>query len=73
MTDTAERDALLNSPTSVHNELSRALLAADEVTLRRLVADDCQVIGPKGFHISKEEWIRPHVDNVYELQSLDDP
>lgn len=71
MTDTAERDALLNSPTSVHNELSRALLAADEVTLRRLVADDCQVIGPKGFHISKEEWIRPHVDNVYELQSLE--
>jgi Domain of unknown function (DUF4440) len=71
MTDTAARHALPNSPTSAHDELSKALLAADELTLRRLVADDCQIIGPKGFHILKEEWIGPHVGNVYELQSLD--
>jgi hypothetical protein len=71
MTDTAARHVLPDSPASAHAELSRALLAAEELTLRRLVADDCQIVGPKGFHISKEEWIGPHVDNVYELQSLE--
>lgn len=54
-----------------HGALARALLAKDEPALQALVSDRCRIIGPKGFHIAKQEWIQPHVDDVYELVSLD--
>ncbi len=54
-----------------HAALRTALLGKDEPALQRLVADRCSIIGPKGFHIAKQDWIRPHVDDVYELVALD--
>ena len=60
-----------SAPTAAQQELMAALLAADEPALRRLVAEGCQIIGPKGFQLSKSEWIGAHVDAVYELRSLD--
>jgi Domain of unknown function (DUF4440) len=59
------------APAAAQRELMAALLAADEPALRRLVAEDCQIIGPKGFQLSKSEWISAHVDDVYELRSID--
>ena len=55
---------------TAHRTLNEALLAQDEPALQRIVGDRCQIVGPKGFHISKEEWIRPHVDHVFEMVSL---
>ncbi len=55
---------------AAHEALNAALLAQDEAELNRIVGDRCRIVGPKGFHISKEEWIRPHVDHVFELVSL---
>jgi len=60
-----------SSAAAAHEELIAALLATDEVQLRRLVADRCHIIGPKGFHLSAEEWIQAHVSEVYELRSID--
>jgi len=54
-----------------HHRLAEALLASDEPTLRRLVADDCQIIGPKGFQLSKDGWIGPHTADLYDLESLE--
>lgn len=55
---------------SAHEDLMAALLATDEARLRLLVADSCHIIGPKGFHLSKDEWIHAHVADVYELRSI---
>lgn len=54
-----------------HHAVAQALREKDESTLERLVSDRCRIIGPKGFSISKQEWIRPHVDDVYELVTLE--
>lgn len=58
-------------PAAAYQELTEALLAADEPALQRLVADDCRIIGPKGFHLSKQEWIQAHVSDVYEMKTLE--
>lgn len=54
-----------------HRELLAALVEGDVVALGRLVADDCQIIGPKGFHIGKEEWVGTHSSAVYEQVLLE--
>jgi hypothetical protein len=40
-------------------------------SLRQLVADTCHIIGPKGYHLTKDEWIQAHVADLYELRSID--
>jgi hypothetical protein len=59
------------------SELDRAYrelliaLGGDTATLEQRVADRCTVIGPKGFLISKPEWIDAHSGHVYEQVALD--
>ncbi|TXL57626.1 nuclear transport factor 2 family protein [Aeromicrobium terrae] len=55
---------------AAHQALNEALIAQDEAALRRIVGERCRIVGPKGFHIDKEEWIRPHVDHVFEMVTL---
>ncbi len=50
-------------------ELDRAELTADAVALEDLLADDFLSIGPRGFVMTKDEWIGRHVHFSY--QSLD--
>ncbi len=59
---------------SVHHaqeELIAALLRGDAHTLDPLVALDCRIIGPKGFVISKAEWIGTHQESVYTQVTLE--
>lgn len=48
-----------------HQQVLDALVDGDRET-RRLVADDCQIVGPKGFLIGKEEWIDAYHSGVYD-------
>ena len=49
----------------LQQEFDRAELRADAAALGRLVADDFQSIGPKGFVMDKEGWIGRHVHFKY--------
>jgi|SRR5579884_1397075 len=51
--------------------LNQALLDADGAVLDRLVAPDCQIIGPKGFKIAKDEWIGVHGGGEFEQIRLE--
>lgn len=64
----ATRDIAVDS---ARQALFTALLASDRESLDQLVTDGCQIIGPKGFQIVKDDWIHAHVDDVYELEALD--
>lgn len=48
-----------------HEEVLDALRSGDRAALDRLITPDCQVVGPKGFCIGKEEWIAAHTEDVY--------
>jgi len=54
-----------------HRQVLDAFLDGDRETLGRLVADDCRIVGPKGFLIGKEEWIDAHHTGVYEQVMLE--
>jgi hypothetical protein len=60
-----------DTPALPHRDLFDALLGRDGEALDRIVADDCQIIGPKGFLISKQDWIGTHMGDVYELLALE--
>ena len=63
--------SVVEEVTQAHRELLAALVEGDTVALNGLVADDCQIIGPKGFHIGKEEWVGTHSSQVYEQVLLE--
>ena len=42
----------------LQRQVNDALVSADKETLERLVAPDCQIVGPKGYMISREQWIK---------------
>jgi hypothetical protein len=54
-----------------HAEMINALIDGDTATLKRLVHEDCQIIGPKGFHIGTDEWIGTHASHVYTQVALE--
>jgi hypothetical protein len=53
----------------LQNEFDRAELAGDREVLQRLIADHFVSIGPKGFTLSKAEWIDRH--GMFSYQKLD--
>jgi hypothetical protein len=42
----------------LQRRVNEALVAGDAATLERLVAPDCQIVGPKGFMIGRDQWIK---------------
>jgi hypothetical protein len=68
MTTTSDGTTALDR---AHQHLLTALVEGDTTTLARLVADGCQIIGPKGFHIAKDEWIDTHSGHVYTQVALE--
>ncbi|WP_163510611.1 nuclear transport factor 2 family protein [Fodinicola acaciae] len=55
----------------VQIRLNQALVDGDSAALRELVADDCRIIGPKGFMVATDEWIDVHASGVYEQVRLE--
>lgn len=57
--------------TSINQQLLDALVQGDIGALTSLVAADCQIIGPKGLHITTQEWIDTHSAHVYQQVRLE--
>jgi hypothetical protein len=54
-----------------HQRVLDALVDGDGESLDRLLAENCQIVGPKGFLISKRDWIEAHQAEIYEQVMLD--
>jgi hypothetical protein len=61
-TDSAVKEMIRD----VQNEFDDAELHADTKKLQKLLAEDFQGIGPKGFVLNKEQWINRHKQFKYE-------
>jgi hypothetical protein len=53
------------------DDFHAALLRGDAPVLEAIVADECRIIGPKGFFIDRDEWIGTHQDSDYEQVRLE--
>lgn len=56
---------------ALQDRVNAALLGADWETLDDLVAPDAQIVGPKGFLISRDVWIGVHQEAAYEQVRLE--
>jgi Domain of unknown function (DUF4440) len=56
---------------TAYEEVVAGLRAGDQDLLRRRVAPECRVVGPKGFLIDREEWIASHDGQVFEMLNLE--
>ena len=63
-----DNDALVNS---LQDRVNRALLGGDWAALSELVAPDAQITGPRGYVISRDNWINVHREGAYEQVRLD--
>jgi hypothetical protein len=56
---------------TAYEEVVAGLWAGDQDLLRRRVARECRVVGPKGFLIGRDEWISSHDGQVFQMLSLE--
>jgi hypothetical protein len=56
---------------TLQNKVNMALLQSDWQTLNELVAPEAKIIGPKGFMISRDEWIGVHQSADYQQVRLE--
>jgi hypothetical protein len=54
-----------------HQRVLDALIDGDRERLGELVADDCRIVGPRGFLIGRQEWVDAHHSGVHEQVSLE--
>jgi hypothetical protein len=52
---------------SIQDRFDQAELTGDRDTLRELIADGFQSIGPRGFVLDKDQWIDRHDQFVYHV------
>lgn len=67
MTTTKTREAL----SQAYDDVVAGLRAGDLDLLRARVAEDCRIVGPKGFLIGRPEWIASHDGSVFQQISLE--
>lgn len=53
------------------DDFHAALLRGDADLLAMMVAEECRIIGPKGFFIDRDEWIQTHKDSDCEQVRLE--
>jgi hypothetical protein len=56
---------------TLQDQVNAALLASDWQTLTTLVAPHAHIIGPRGYSISRDEWIDVHQSGDYQQGKLD--
>jgi hypothetical protein len=56
---------------ALQDQVNAALLGSDWETLDRLIAPDARIIGPRGFMISRDEWIGVHKGSDYQQVRLE--
>ncbi|MFI5896194.1 nuclear transport factor 2 family protein [Actinoplanes sp. NPDC051513] len=57
--------------TTLQDRVNRALLTGDWHTLTDLVAPDALITGPRGYMITRDNWINVHREEAYEQVRLD--
>jgi hypothetical protein len=60
-----------NTLRQLQDDFHAALLRGDAGVLDSMVADECRIIGPKGYFIDRDEWIGTHKDSDYEQVRLE--
>ncbi|MCY1145416.1 nuclear transport factor 2 family protein [Actinoplanes sp. Pm04-4] len=63
-----ERDVTIDS---LRDRVNEALLGGDWQMLSGLVSPRAVITGPRGYVISRDEWIQAHRDDAYEQVRLD--
>jgi hypothetical protein len=63
-----DMDTMVNN---LQDQVNRALLTGDWHTLSGLVAPDALITGPRGYVISRDNWINVHREEAYEQVRLD--
>ena len=54
-----------------HRRLLAALVDGDASALRRHLAPDCRIVGPKGYQIGTDEWVSSHSEQIYQQVLLE--
>lgn len=60
-----------NEVAQAHRRLLAALVDGDASALRRHLAPDCQIVGPKGYQIGTDEWVSSHSEQIYQQVLLE--
>lgn len=50
---------------SLQDRINAAMLGADWETLNELVSADARIVGPRGYIITRDEWIGVHKESQY--------
>lgn len=56
---------------TLQDRVNEAMLGSDWGTLNELIAPDARIIGPRGFIISRDEWIGAHQESDYKQVRLE--
>lgn len=70
MTTTSTAADAEASVQAAYDRVVAALAASDVATLDTLVAEDCTIVGPKGYLIGRSDWIGSHNGEVFAQISL---
>jgi hypothetical protein len=64
-------EAMETTINALQDQVNAALLGSDWEALDRLIAPNARIIGPRGFIISRDEWIGVHQGSDYQQVKLE--
>jgi hypothetical protein len=56
---------------AAHHQLDQALVLSDHEKVEKLVAKECQLVGPRGQNLERDEWMRAHASNHDQQVAID--
>ncbi|HYY04621.1 MAG TPA: nuclear transport factor 2 family protein [Gaiellaceae bacterium] len=62
---------MIDTVAQLQDRVNAALLASDWQTLEELVDPNAGIVGPRGFMISRNDWIGVHRESAYEQLRLE--